>query len=260
MSRRLFLAGLSALPLAVRWSFASATKSNLMFAGTYTNKGSSKGIYAYRWNPASGTLESLGLAAETSNPTFLAISPDQHHLYAVNEVGVYNGAKTGSVSAFSIDHASGKLTLKNVLPTDGGGPAHLAVDHTGKSVIVANYGGGSISSYAVQADGSLQGPVSHFQFSGHGPNPERQTTPHAHCATVSPDNRFVLVNDLGLDRVWVFRLDAAKGTLTANTPPFYESEPGAGPRHFAFHPNGKWAYSVNEMGSSVDALAWDRSN
>jgi 6-phosphogluconolactonase len=227
-----------------------------MFVGTYTGP-ESKGIYAFRFDPASGKAVSLGLAGESTNPSFLAIDPKQRFLYAVNEVSDYKGEKSGGVSAFAIDRRTGKLTFLNEVASRGAGPCHISLDKTGKYVLVANYDSGSVAAFPVLADGRL-GEASGFdQHSGHGPNAERQEGPHAHEIQVTPDNRFAIVPDLGLDELVVYRIDAAKGTLAANDPPFAKVEPGAGPRHFVLHPNGKLVYTVNEMGGSIDAFSYD---
>lgn len=228
----------------------------LLFVGTYTD-GSSKGIYAYRFQSESGELTPLGLVAESPNPTFLALSANHQFLYAVNEESNYQKTHSGLVSGFSIDHLHGKLKPINSVASGGSGPCHLSVDHTGSALFVANYGSGSAASFHLSRTGELSAPASQFQFSGHGPDTKRQEGPHCHCATVSPDNRFVLINDLGLDRIHVYRLDPATAKLTANDPPAWSSKPGAGPRHLAFHPKGEFAYSVNEMASTVDVLRWD---
>jgi 6-phosphogluconolactonase len=228
----------------------------LLFVGTYTN-GSSKGIYAYRFQSESGELTPLGLVAETPNPTFLALSADHQFLYAVNEESNYNNTHSGLVSGFSIDHLHGKLTPINSVASAGAGPCHLAVDHTGSALFVANYGSGSAASFHLSRTGKLGAPASQFQYSGHGPDKKRQEGPHCHCATVSPDNRFVLFNDLGLDRIHIYELDPATAKLTLNEPSHWSSKPGAGPRHLAFHPSGEFAYNINEMASTVDTLGWD---
>jgi 6-phosphogluconolactonase len=228
----------------------------LLFVGTYTD-GGSKGIYAYRFQPATGNLTPLGLVAETPNPTYLALSANHQFLYAVNEESNYRGTHSGLVSAFSIDHLNGKLTPINQVASAGSGPCHLAVDHTGSALFVANYGSGSAASFHLDSTGQIGAPVSQFQYSGHSADKQRQEGPHSHCTTVSPDNRYVLVNDLGLDRIMVYRLDPATAKLTPNDPPFWSAKPGSGPRHLAFHPKAPYAYSVNEMASSVDVLRWD---
>jgi 6-phosphogluconolactonase len=255
-SRRSFLAKISALAFSARVRGWAATPAGLIFAGTYTDKGStSRGIYGFRWDADAGTMSPLGLAAPTVNPSFLALSPDRRHLYAVNETDDFHGEKSGSVSSFAV--AGDKLRFINVVSSRGGGPCNVAVDYTGKAVFVANYDGGSAASFRVLPGGGLSKAVSSFQYTGHGADPERQANPHTHCTTVSRDNRYVLVNDLGLDRVSVYHLDPRTAQLIANTPPWYEALPGSGPRSFTFHPSGRWAYSLNEIASTLDALAWD---
>ena len=192
------------------------------------------------------------------------LSPDGKTLFAVNEIDLYQGAKTGAVQAYALDHVTGKLTLINTVASQGGGPCHLTTDHTGRALVVANYTGGSAASFQIAADGHLSGAVSqfHYQSSGPGPgqNKERQEASHAHRATVSPDNRFVLINDLGLDRIHIYRLDADTATLTPNDPADWKAAPGSGPRALRFHPHGRWAYCVNELTSSVSQLGWDATN
>jgi 6-phosphogluconolactonase len=202
------------------------------------------------------------LAAETVNPSFVAVHPNGRFLYAVNEVGDYQGPNSGGVSAFSIDrdkdgHPTGKLTLLNEVQSRGAGPCYITVDRTGKYALVANYDGGSVAVFPVLSDGKLGEASAFVQHTGHGTNPKRQEAPHAHSIDMSPDNRFAFVDDLGLDEVLVYKFDAAKGTLTPNDPPFAKLDPGAGPRHFALHPNGKFAYVLAEMHSTVTVFAND---
>lgn len=230
----------------------------LFYVGTYTEDGSkSKGIYAYRYDGATGEITALGLAAETTNPSFVAMSPNGKFLYAVNEIGNYKGPNNGGVSAFSIDHATGKLTFLNEVASRGADPCYITVDRTGKFVLVANYTGGSVAVFPVLADGKLGEASGFVQHSGHGPNAERQEGPHAHSIDLSPDNRFAMVDDLGLDEVLVYKFDSAKGTLTPNDPPFTRVNAGAGPRHFVMHPTGKFAYVVAEMGHTVTVFSND---
>jgi len=238
-------------------SAAPATGQYLVYIGTYTDKGASKGIYAYRFNAATAELTSLGLAAETANPSFLAIHPNHKFLYSVNEVGDYKGHKSGAVSAFSIDQATGRLTLLNQVESRGADPCYITVDKTGKYVLVANYTGGSVATFPVLADGRLGEASAFVQHTGHGPDPQRQEAPHAHSIDLSPDDRFAIVDDLGLDETLVYKFDSSKGSLTPNSPAFAKVAPGAGPRHFALHPNGKFAYVVNEMGWTVSAFGYD---
>jgi 6-phosphogluconolactonase len=237
---------------------APAKHNYLVYVGTYTEEGSkSKGIYAYRFDPATSEITPIGLAAETINPSFLAVHPNHRFLYAVNEVGNYKGQKSGGVSAFAIDHATGKLALLNQVASRGADPCYITVDKTGKYVLVANYSGGSVAVFPVLEDGRLGEASAFVQHAGHGKDAQRQEAPHAHSVDLSPDNRFAIVDDLGLDETLVYKLDGAKGSLTPNEPPFAKADPGAGPRHFALRPDGKFAYVVNEMGSSVSAFAFD---
>lgn len=228
----------------------------LVYVGTYTTKQTSKGIYAYRFDPTTGQLSSIGLAAESTDPSFVAVHPNGKYLYAVNEVGDFNGMKSGAVSAFAIDRKSGTLKLLNQVSTHGAGPCFVSLDKSGRFVLVANYDGGSVATFVVQDDGSLSLMKGFVQHSGSSVDKERQEAPHAHWIGVSPDNRFALVADLGLDDVMVYKLDDVRGGLTPNTPPYAEVKPGSGPRHLAFHPNGKFVYLLTEMGSSVTTFAY----
>lgn len=234
----------------------AASSQYLVYLGTYTGP-KSKGIYVYRFDPATGKLSPMGLAAETENPSFLAISPNRQFLYAVNETENYQGQKTGAVSAFSIDRHTGKLTFLNQVASRGTAPCYISLDNSGKYVMVANYGSGSIAVFPVGADGRLGDATAFVQHHGSSVNHERQAGPHAHSVHVSPDNRFVLAADLGLDEVLVSRFDATNGTLTPNDPPFAKVKPGSGPRHFAFSPDGKFVYVISEMGSSLTVFSYD---
>jgi len=237
----------------------NAKGSYLVYVGTYTGP-TSKGIYAYRFNAATGQSNSLGLVAETTNPSFLVVDRTRRFLYAVNEVSDYQGQKSGGVSAFAIDRKTGRLTLLNEVASRGADPCYVTLDKTGKYVLVANYGGGSVAAFPVRKDGRLGEPSAFVQHTGRGHDPERQEAPHAHEIEVSKDNRFALAADLGLDELLVYHFDAAHGTLSSNTPPFAQVKPGSGPRHFAFHPSGKFVYVINEMGSTVTALSYDSAN
>ena len=235
--------------------FAEA-KKYLAYVGTYTVRGS-KGIYAYRYDASTGQLEDLGLAAETPSPSFVAIHPNHKFLYAVNETDEYQGQSSGIVSAFSIDAKTGKLTLLNQMASRGASPCHISLDHTGKFVLVANYTGGNLAVFPVGKDGRLGEAADFIQHQGSGPNHDRQEKAHAHWIDLSPDNRFALNADLGLDEVFVYRFDATKGKLTPNDPPFAKVADGAGPRHVAFHPNGRFAYVINELNSTVTTFSYD---
>jgi 6-phosphogluconolactonase len=257
------LAALSAPFLLTQYARGAerhAAKSKyLVYIGTYTQK-ESKGIYAYRFDAATDRLTSLGLAAESANPSFLAVDPSRRFLYAVNEVSQYEGRSSGGVSAFAIAPGSGKLTLLNEVPSGGAGPCHLSVDKTGKYVLVANYEGGSLAVFPILKDGRLGEASAFVQHSGGSVDPKRQEGPHAHSIYVSPDNRFVISADLGLDEVFIYRFDAGKGTLAPNDPAFALVRSGAGPRHFAFHPSGKFGYVVDEMMSTVTVFSYDRAS
>ena len=230
----------------------------LFYVGTNTEAGSkSRGIYAYRYDARTAQITALGLAAETINPSWVTLHPNGRFLYAVNDVVNYKGPNSGGVSAFSVDRATGKLTFLNEVPTRGADPCYATVDRTGKYVLVANYTGGSVAVFPILKDGSLGEASAFVQHSGHGPNPQRQEGPHVHSIDLSPDNRFAMVDDLGLDEVLVYKFDTTKGTLAPNDPPFSRVDPGAGPRHLALHPNGKFAYVIDEMGSTVTAFSYD---
>lgn len=231
----------------------AAGQQYLAYFGTYTQgENAGKGIYAYRFDPASGEMTEIGLAVEVGSPSFLAVHPNNKYLYAVTEDG-----KEGAVSAFEIDHQSGKLTLLNQVSSQGSGPCHLNVDATGKMLAVANYGSGGTSSFQVNADGTLSEAVSAIQHVGSSVDESRQKGPHGHSVNFSPDNRFVITADLGTDKLYVYKADPATGKIEPNDPPSGEVKPGSGPRHFTFHPSGKFCYAINEMGNTVTAFDWD---
>jgi 6-phosphogluconolactonase len=253
ITRRSFLGGASALAFRTHWlsGFASdLVHEQLLLVGTQTAEPStSKGIYGYRFDTETGELTQIGLAVEAENPTFLVPGPGERFVYAVNEV------RQGTVSSFSFDKKSMKLQELSKVSTKGGGPTHIAVDQTGRCVFAANYGGGSVASFQVNNNGRLSDAVSFFQYSADEEKHERK--PHAHRVTVSPDNRFLLVNDLGLDVIHVYRLDASTAKLTPNDPPLWRAKTGSGPRALEFHTNGRVAYSVNELKPTVNVLGWD---
>ena len=261
---RRFFAGLLiiAAPL-LAFSAAPAPPKNstpsqyLAFIGTYTTKTDSKGIYSFRFDTATGQLTSIGLAAPTQDPSFLAVAANEKYLYAVNELPTFDGKSSGAVTSYSIDHKSGQLTQLNQVPSGGADPCYVSLDRTGKFLLVANYTGGSVATFPIAPDGRL-GPASAFvQHTGSGPNKERQEGPHAHYIEASSDNRFVFVVDLGLDEVVIYRFNSATGSLTPNDPPFAKLLSGPGPRHLAFHPNGKFAYVLSEVKSTVTAFAFN---
>jgi 6-phosphogluconolactonase len=227
-----------------------------VYVGTYTGIGS-KGIYRFDLDLATGKLTSRGLAVAAAQPSFLAIHPNHRFLYAVGEVADFGGKDTGAISAFSIAAKTGKLTLLNQQPSGGAGPCHLVVDKEGKHVLAANYNGGSVCVLPIRDDGSLGKATAFKQHKGSSVDKDRQKGPHAHSINLDAANRFAFVADLGLDKVLIYRYDARKGTLTENDPPSVALPGRSGPRHFAFHPDGKNAYVINEMKSTVTALDYD---
>jgi 6-phosphogluconolactonase len=231
-------------------------KELLVYVGTYTSD-KSEGIYMFRMNLDSGALTPAGVTPGVKNPSFLAIHPNRKFLYAVSEVEDSDGKKSGGVTAFAIDAATGILSKLNAQTSEGAGPCHLVVDGSGKCVLVANYGGGSVASLPIGNDGKLAKAASAIQHKGSSVNKSRQEAPHGHSINVDPTNRFAVAADLGLDQVLIYRLDAAKGTITPNDPPSTSVAPGAGPRHFAFHPTGRFAYVINEILCTVTAFAFD---
>ena len=259
IDRRKFVSALAIAPFAARaWAKEKMSKEHLLFVGTQTTPGTSKGIYTYRWNASTGELSEQQLAAKVEMPTFLVLAPDGKHLYSANETEEFHGKKSGGVTAFAVHGA--KLTPLNAVVAEGTGTCYVSTDHTGRAVFCANYNGGSASSFHVEDSGRLSEAVSHFQYHGHGPVADRQEAPHAHRVTPSPDNRYLYVNDLGLDCIHIYKLDAATAKLTPNDPPQWKSAPGSGPRALRFHPNGKFAYCVDELDSSVQVLRWHASN
>ena len=248
-------------PQQARAAQAEAEAAMILYVGSVPNSSGQKteGIYRLRLDPATGALTKPEKVAEARRPSFLAIHPTRKYLYACNEIGDFEGKRAGGVSAFAIDAPeSGNLTPLNDQPSGGVGPCYVRVDATGKNVLVANYGSGSVAVVPIDlATGKLKEPTAQVQHAGSSVNPDRQQGPHAHSFNPDPSNRFALACDLGLDQVLVYRFDPEKGTLAPNDPPFGKVAPGGGPRHLAFHPNGKLAYVVNEMGNTVTTFAWD---
>jgi len=228
----------------------------MVLIGTYTG-GPSKGIYSYELNLQDGSLDQLGLAAEIPSPSFLAIHPNKHLLYAVNEIENYDGKKAGAVTGFKIDSNGTKLEKINDATSGGPGPCFVSVDKSGKFVLVANYTGGSVEVLPINDQGELGQPTTFIQHSGSSVNKQRQGEPHAHSINLDANNRFAIAADLGLDKLLIYRFDPKAGTLKPNEVPFVSLAPGSGPRHFAFHPNGKNAYVINEILSTATAFSWD---
>ncbi|HPD47754.1 MAG TPA: lactonase family protein [Anaerohalosphaeraceae bacterium] len=239
----------TALSLA---AMSASADSISVYLGTYTwDTAVSKGIYRSTLDLGTGRLSEPVLAAEAVNPAFLEIHPNGKFLYAVSESG-----KAGAVSAYAIE-PDGGLRLLNQQPSQGAGPCHVNVNSKGTQVLVANYGSGSATLLPIKPDGSLAPPTCSIQHEGSGPNAARQKGPHAHSVNLSPDDRFAFVADLGIDKVMIYRLDIDRDALVPNNPPFAQLKPGAGPRHFTFHPGGRFAYVINELDCTITAFAYN---
>ena len=235
----------------------SQPDDDLLYVGTYTEDTKSDGIYLVRMDARSGKLRRVGSVNVGANPSFLAIHPNGRVLYAVNEVDKYKGKATGAVSAFAIATNTGELTRRDEQLSEGAAPCFVSVDHSGRVVFVANYNGGSIAVLPIETDGSLA-PASHVvHHTGRGPNAERQEAAHAHCIVADPSNRFVLAADLGVDRVFVYRLDLEGKSLRHVAGGDAVMRPGAGPRHIAFHPTLPLVFVSNELDSTVATLRFD---
>lgn len=235
----------------------------LTYIGTYTRsmpfvEAKSEGVYIYRLNVMTGQLTHQSTVPGLQNPSFLALSPSRKFLYSVNEIDDKDGQKSGGVTAFARDLETGELTYLNDQISGGAAPCHLIVDSTEKFVLAANYTGGSVCVMPIQPDGSLGEMCEFIQHEGASMvNPQRQEKAHAHSINLDNSNRFAYVPDLGLDKVMIYNFDNATGKLKPNMQPFIDMAPGAGPRHFDFHPNGKVAYVINELGNTITACSFD---
>jgi 6-phosphogluconolactonase len=231
------------------------TKEYLVYVGTYTD-GGSKGIYLYRLDTASGELRFINTTGGVVNPSFLAIHPSKKFLYSVESIR----GETGNICSFVIDRQTGELSFNNKQSSEGIGPCHVIVDNSGKWVLAANYNGGTVSILPVNEDGSLGLATDHKVHSGSSVNTERQNEAHPHSIWISPDNRFAIVPDLGIDKLVIYKLDLENGKLNPNDPNDFQTAPGAGPRHFTFHPNGRYGVVINELNSTITSLAYDPDN
>lgn len=230
------------------------TDDLLMFVGTYTRPvpetdNKSEGIYAYRLDLTTGALAQVGTTGGIEHPAYLAIDPQQRYLYAVSEVDAQ-----GAVCAFALDRASGGLEFLNYQPSQGMGPCHVWVDGTGRWVFVANYRSGTAAVYPVLEDGRLGEAADIVQHLGSSVNAARQEGPHAHCIMTDPASEFVLLADLGIDKLMVYQFDQAAGKLTLSS--WAQAAPGAGPRHIEFHPSGRYCFLINELDSTLTAYAY----
>ena len=230
----------------------------LVYVGTYTT-GKSEGIYVFRMDASTGELKYSSQIKGVDNPTFLSIDKQHHTLYALNEVHDFAGKESGAVGAYSIDYTTGELTLINQQSSVGTGPCHLCLDKSEKYVLVANYAGGSVAVLPILEGRQLGEATDFIQHKGSSVNPERQMEPHAHSINVDRNNQYAITADLGLDKVMIYEFDSAEGKLKPNEELWVSSKAGAGPRHFTFHPNGKYAYLINELDSTMIAYTYDES-
>ncbi|HID21037.1 MAG TPA: lactonase family protein, partial [Planctomycetaceae bacterium] len=231
----------------------------LVYIGTYTRRGS-EGVYVCRLDVESGALDCTSTAPDVESPSFLDLHPSGRYLYTVNEVSEFSGKKSGGVSAFAIDEKTGRLSLLNQRSSEGTGPCHISVDRTGRYALVANYGSGSVAILPVHEDGRLGEATDAVQHQGSSVNPQRQEGPHAHSINADPTNQYAFAADLGLDKILIYRIDLEEGKLLPNDPPWIEVAPGAGPRHFAFHPSGRYAYLITELANTFVAYSCDPGN
>jgi len=245
------------LLLSLICSSGIAQKLNLLI-GTYTKPGKSEGIYIYEFDQANGKATYKNKATGLNNPSYLAISKDEKYVYAVNEAGPGKGA----INAFSYDSKTGALKLLNAKSTVDDGPCYVALDDKNNHVFAANYGGGSMVAISLNKDGSLSDNVQHIKYQGGSVNQERQKAPHAHSSVLSVDNKFLFVSDLGTDKinVYEYRSGSQKEPLINAEPAYTQVSPGGGPRHFDFHPNGKFAYSLQEMTGNISVFKHNSGN
>jgi len=254
------LSGAAVLMLAKGISAQTSKKSKemLLYIGTYTSTGKSEGIYVYNFDPVTGKLAPLFTVKNVLEPSYLTIDKDRKYLYAVNELLEYEGKKSGAVSSFAIDQKTGNLQFLNKQASIGSAPCFITTSENRKFVLVANYLGGNVSVYPVEKDGKLGASVDLVQHTGFGPNKDRQEAAHAHSITLDRNNRFAFAADLGIDKLMIYQFDDKTGKLTPNpAQPFYQTKAGAGPRHFSFHPNGKFAFLIHELDLTISSLAYD---
>jgi 6-phosphogluconolactonase len=244
---------LSFIISAIIMANAQSPKTYNLIVGTYTNPGKSNGMYVYTFNSATGELAYKAQSTPIKNPSFLTVSSDRKYVYAVSEVG----ADKASVNAFRYDPTSGKLEFVNSAPAGGDSPCYVSVDNKNKFAFVGNYGGGSLAAVPINADGSLSEKVQFIQHQGSSINKGNQEKPHVHATLLSKDDKFLFVPDLGTDKINIYKVDATKAQpLSPAAQPFVSITPGGGPRHFTFHPNGKWAYLIHEMTGAVTAFEY----
>lgn len=239
--------------------FNSGIMSELFYTGSYTTT-PQEGISVCRLDPDDGAMDLAGVCRGVENPSFLVYSQSRKVIYAANETADFGGKKSGSVSAFLRDEKTGMLTLLNVKPSLGAHPCHLTIDRTGKFILASNYTGGNVAVLSILPDGRLGEPADMVQHSGSGPDATRQEGPHAHSVNLSPDNRFAFVCDLGIDKIMIYRFDPITGKLSPAGKPFFQTAPGAGPRHFTFSKNDRNAFVINELNSTITSFEYNPAN
>jgi 6-phosphogluconolactonase len=240
----------AALAATVPGGFA-VTPRQRVFIGSNTPEG----ILAFDWDPATAELKKIDVAAKLANVDWIVYSRDRKHIFAASEVDSFNGKPTGEVASYSVDN--GKLTQLSAQNSAAKGTCYVGLDHTGRVLLSADYGGGAAASFKITA-GKLSAAVWSEHYQGHGPVADRQEAAHAHFASFSPDNRFAYINDLGSDCIHIYKLNADTAELTAAGK--WEAKPGSGPRTLHFHPNGTTAYCMNELASAVDVLHWNKAD
>lgn len=253
MKRNLLFSSLSAcIGALLLTTDVNAQNKYDVLIGTYTNTGS-EGIYVYSFDETTGALTYKNKVTGIDNPSYLTVSPDKKYVYAISESG-----ENSSVSAFNYDVASGRLTFINSQSSGGRGPCYVEVDQTGKFVFTANYGSGSLAAVPVLEDGSLGSDLQQIDHTGASMVKPSQKSPRMHSVVMAPDNKYLIASNLGTDKLGVYQFDASKKShpLTPANPEFVSLDPGSGPRHFSFHPNGKFAYSVRELDAQVTAFTY----
>ncbi len=254
------LAGAASMLLAgqTKGQTRKTAKEMLLYIGTYTSSGKSQGIYVHKFDLETGKLTPWQTVKDVLEPSFLTIDKNRQYLYAANELLEYEGKKAGAVSAFAIDQKTGNLRFLNRQSSLGGAPCFITASENRKFVLVANYLGGNVAVYPTEKDGRLGASTDLAQHTGFGPNKDRQEAAHAHSITLDRNNRFAFAADLGIDKLMIYAFDAQKGKLKPNeAQAFYQTKPGAGPRHFSFHKSGKFAFLINELDLTITSLAYD---
>ncbi|WPP49547.1 lactonase family protein [Catalinimonas niigatensis] len=250
---------LSCLLLCFATVFAQSSSKEILYVGTYSDRGS-QGIYVLEFDRTNGKLTEIQTLDDKESPSFLEVHPNGKYLYAVYREGMNANDKSGTVTAFEIDSASGKLSKLNEQSSEGGGPCHVSIDPKGKLAYVSNYGGGNLAIYPIREDGSLGEASDRIQHHGSSVNENRQKEPHMHSIIPSENGKFIYASDLGIDKIMIYQPDRKSGKLSPAKTPYAASTPGAGPRHFTFHPDGKLAFSIEELSSTIASYSVDKNS